>query len=136
MEGELSRAQIMARLGLEHRMHFTEVYLRPALESGWIEMTIPDKPHSRSQRYRRIGEGAAKGIWPTPPSTAQVTPQVEELLDVMEGELSRAEIMARLGLKDRMHFAKAYLRPALEANLIEMTIPDKPRSRSQRYRRA
>ncbi len=53
----------------------------------------------------------------------------------MERELSRGSIMARLGLKDRMHFAKAYLRPALDADLIEMTIPDRPRSRSQRYRR-
>ena len=32
------------------------------------------------------------------------------------------------------HFRKAYLLPALQARLIEMTIPDKPRSRNQRYR--
>ncbi|MCP3958967.1 MAG: hypothetical protein GY719_14040 [bacterium] len=135
MEGELSRAELMARLGLEHRVHFTEVYLRPALEAGWIEMTIPDKPNSSLQKYRRIGERAARGTWTAPPPTEQVTPQVEELLGVMEGEQTRAELMARLGLKDRTHFGKAYLRPALEADLIEMTIPEKPRSRSQRYRR-
>ena len=28
------------------------------------------------------------------------------------------------------HFRKAYLLPALQAGLIEMTIPDKPRSRT------
>ncbi len=42
--------------------------------------------------------------------------------------------MAKLGLKDRMHFSQAYLQPALEEDLIEMTIPDKPKSRLQKYR--
>ena len=42
--------------------------------------------------------------------------------------------MEALGLKDRMHFARDYLQPALNACLIEMTIPDKPRSSKQRYR--
>ncbi len=42
--------------------------------------------------------------------------------------------MSLLDLRDRMHFAKEYLRPALEAELIAHTIPDKPNSRLQRYR--
>jgi hypothetical protein len=39
-----------------------------------------------------------------------------------------------LGLKGEDHFRKAYLKPALAAQVIEMTQPDKPNSRSQRYR--
>jgi len=39
-----------------------------------------------------------------------------------------------LVLKDEEHFRKAYLLPALEAGLIEMTIPEKPRSSKQKYR--
>jgi len=66
--------------------------------------------------------------------TPHVTPQVERLLVTCEGELLRDELQARLGLKDRKHFRNAYLHPALDAGLIEMTIPDKPRSRNQRYR--
>lgn len=42
--------------------------------------------------------------------------------------------MANLGLKDRMHFTKEYLQPALEVGLVEMTIPDKPKSIKQKYR--
>lgn len=50
---ELSAAQIMERLGLSHRPTFRRNYLVPALEQGLIEMTIPDKPTSRNQRYRK-----------------------------------------------------------------------------------
>lgn len=42
--------------------------------------------------------------------------------------------MDAVGLKDRMHFAQTYLQPALTAGLIEMTLPDKPRSPHQTYR--
>ncbi len=37
-------------------------------------------------------------------------------------------------LKDDEHFRKAYLLPALAVGLIEMTIPEKPKSSKQRYR--
>jgi ATP-dependent DNA helicase RecG len=37
-------------------------------------------------------------------------------------------------LKDREHFRKTHLEPLMEAGLIEMTDPDKPRSSHQRYR--
>ncbi len=47
----------MARLGLEHRMHFTEVYLRPALEAGWIEMTIPTSPAAGVKGIDGSGQG-------------------------------------------------------------------------------
>jgi len=69
-----------------------------------------------------------------PQVTPQVTPQVSRLLGVLIDDMSRAEIMNTLALKDRMHFANDYLRPALEEDLIQYTIPDKPNSRLQQYR--
>jgi ATP-dependent DNA helicase RecG len=56
------------------------------------------------------------------------------LLSHVEGEMIRQAIQDALGLSDREHFRKAYLAPALEQGLVEMTQPDKPNSRSQRYR--
>ena len=44
--------------------------------------------------------------------------------------------MVALGLADRNNYVKNYLNLALERGLVERTIPDKPRSRNQRYRRA
>jgi hypothetical protein len=52
----------------------------------------------------------------------------------LDVDLSRSELMNRLALRDRWNFADAYLKPALADQLIEMTIPDKPNSRLQRYR--
>ena len=50
----LSATEIMARLGLSHRPTFRKNYLTPALEQNLIERTIPDKPNSRNQKYRKI----------------------------------------------------------------------------------
>ena len=57
LDGEMSRRQIMVRLGLRNEEHFRKVYLIPALESGLIERTIPDKPRSSKQKYRLTDKG-------------------------------------------------------------------------------
>ena len=43
-------------------------------------------------------------------------------------------LMGLLNLSDRKHFAQTYLLPALDTELVEMTIPDKPQSSKQKYR--
>lgn len=64
----------------------------------------------------------------------QVTPQVKALIKAMSGEMSRDELQTALALKDSKSFRELYLKPALEEGLVEMTIPDKPNSRNQKYR--
>lgn len=69
-------------------------------------------------------------------SVPQVTDQVRALLDALgDRELSAMELMNSLGLSHRHTFRQNYLNPALEAGLIERTIPDKPTSRLQKYRK-
>jgi hypothetical protein len=70
----------------------------------------------------------------TPQVVPQVTPQVLELLRTMKSEVSRVELQALLGLRDRKSFFERYLRPSLSLGLVEMSIPDKPNSRLQKYR--
>lgn len=66
----------------------------------------------------------------------QVTDQVEKLLEVMdETAKSAKELMELVGLKHRPTFRENYLLPALEHGYIEMTVPDKPNSSKQKYRK-
>ena len=50
---ELAISELMRRMGLSHKPTFRKNYLNPALEAGLIERTIPDKPNSRNQKYRK-----------------------------------------------------------------------------------
>ena len=69
-----------------------------------------------------------------PQVTPHVTPQVSQLLVKIRGEMSREALQKALELQDRKSFRERYLKPALEEELIEMTVSDKPSSRLQKYR--
>jgi hypothetical protein len=76
---------------------------------------------------------------PEPPEVApevthEVTPEVGRVVVALQDELSRAGLQQALDLKDEKHFRKAYLLPALDSGLVEMTRPETPRSSKQRYR--
>ena len=60
---------------------------------------------------------------------------LKRLLEVMEYDVpyTSSALMDKLGLKSKEGFRRNYIRPAIEMNLIRMTIPDKPNSRNQRY---
>lgn len=58
----------------------------------------------------------------------------QKLLEILDGELSVREMMARLGFGSRDKFLKNYLYPALKAGVVEMTQPESPRSPRQKYR--
>ena len=69
--------------------------------------------------------------------TVQVTEQVERLLDAIGDDIvSSKELMERLGIKHRPNFRDKYLLPAMKLGLIEMTIPDKPNSSKQKYKKS
>jgi ATP-dependent DNA helicase RecG len=147
--GGLSVADIQAdnyRSSLRNKLKAEGFYLINAIEkygSGFIRI------RKALQEYPEINfefKEFAGGVMVTftqhsrqreaqaPQVTPQVTPQVNQLLTVLTGEMTRQELMTALGLKDRKHFADTYLQPALKQGLIEMTRPDKPNSRLQKYR--
>lgn len=64
----------------------------------------------------------------------QVSIQVRKLLHIISDEVSMKEILEKIGLKSRINLRKNYLMPALEQDLIEMTRPEAPQSRLQKYR--
>ena len=70
----------------------------------------------------------------TPQEAPHVSPQVRRLLAVLTGEMSRRDILHTLGLSDRKSLRERYLLPALQGGYVEMTRPDAPNARNQRYR--
>ena len=113
----------------------------PVFESDddriWFLVRLPVHEAARSAPTVQGAEQVAGQV--TEHDTLQVTPQVTshvvQLVAALAGQMSRAQLQETLGLRDRNHFTTAYLRPAVEAGLIEMTLPGTPRSQNQRYRR-
>lgn len=66
--------------------------------------------------------------------TEEVTGEVLRLLSLCREPKSRKELMELLVLRHEEHFRIAYLLPALGLDLLQLTIPDKPTSRLQKYR--
>ena len=66
--------------------------------------------------------------------TPEVTPEVGRVVLALEEELSRTDLQKALDLKDEMHFREAYLSPAIDSGLVEMTRSERPRSSKQSYR--
>lgn len=98
--------------------------------SGNEFRAVVARPKPATQVIAPAGIGA-EGT--RPPVTPEVTPEVMRLMPVLQGAMSRQELMRALGLKDEKHFRQHYQQAAMALGLIEMTIPDKPRSRLQRY---
>jgi len=103
----------------------------------------------QSEYYRAIRESSAEGqstrfieymvatilaALRTPQVAPQVTLQVERLLSVLQGTMSRRQIQAALNLRDRKSLRQCYLLPALKIGYIEMTRPDAPSAANQQYR--
>lgn len=65
----------------------------------------------------------------------QLSEPVKKLIEIMEYDIPYTSnaLMEKLELKSKEGFRRNYLRPALNMNLIRMTLPDKPNSRNQRY---
>ena len=59
---------------------------------------------------------------------------VERVVRILYGkQLSVKELMAEVGLKDRMNFIEYSLNPAMEQGIVRMLYPDSPRHPRQKY---
>ena len=93
----------------------------PEVEKPGSGMVTPqDTPHVTEQVTEQVAP--------------EVTPEVEKLIRLIQGEMSRLELQVLLGLKDEKHFREYYQQKSLKLGILEMTIPDKPKSRFQKYR--
>ena len=54
---EKAVTELMNLIGRSNRTKFRDQVLRPLLDAGFVEMTIPDKPKSSKQKYRQTEKG-------------------------------------------------------------------------------
>ena len=99
-----------------------------ALTDGFVA-TLRRRP---GRAYEAVG-GAVTGEV-TGQVAGEVTGEVAKLLVACQGIMTRKALQESLALKGEDNFRKLYLTPALALGAMEMTIPDKPNSRSQKYR--
>jgi ATP-dependent DNA helicase RecG len=82
-----------------------------------------------------VGPEVAKGpSWDQAATKPGLSRDQAQVLEMAATPRSLQELMEPSGRTNRTKFRDQVLSPLLEAGLIEMTIPDKPRSPHQRYR--
>jgi Fic/DOC family protein len=137
-----TRRELQSALKLLDRVHFHEKYLFPTISAGFLEMTNPDKPMSKLQKYRLTPAGLAFLKAQKKPAKPESQPEsqpesgmkarIRALL--AKDTLSKGEISQRLGQKKISRPLNDAIRELLAAGVIEQTIPEKPNSRLQKYR--
>ncbi len=50
-------SDLMHLVRRSNRTKFRDQVLKPLIAAGWLEMTVPDKPRSRKQKYRLTADG-------------------------------------------------------------------------------
>ena len=134
---EIGRADELGS-GVRKLMKYGKVYggSDPELVEGDIFRIIVKCPDFEARQTHPTELRPESGVQVAPTVAPTVTPTVRALLELLHktGDSGSTEIRKAFELKDRVHVHKSYLQPALKSGYIEMTIPDKPNSRLQKYR--
>jgi ATP-dependent DNA helicase RecG len=104
------------------------------MKTQWQTLSHPE-PGYTNDRSRKAFEFCLplKTESKTGQVAGEVTGEVRRLLTCFRGEMTRRELQNALQLRGEENFRQKYLMPAL-AGGGEMTVPDKPKSRLQKYR--
>ena len=100
---------------------------------GIARLSSPTRPVSSPSPSRRPSFQMWRARSQVGPKSVLSASQVQ-VLEVASEPKSMPELMAPFGLKNKTRFRDQVVAPLLDAGLLEMTIPDKPRSSRQQYR--
>ena len=132
---QMGRAEHLGT-GIRNLYHYVPIYTGadPVImddDMYTVKMNLPKS----MQMLKAVGEDTAQDTAQvTVQDTAQVSNQVKMLIVTLgEETLSRDELMARLHLEHRENFRSTYLKPAIDDEFVNLTIPDKPTSGKQKY---
>jgi predicted transcriptional regulator len=146
---EQKKQEILNYLNLSPAYRNYKRHILPLLQNELLAFTIPDKPKSRLQKYKITESGLAAlkrpagtgknddeslAVHPEARVSEQVSEQVIQILEFCKTERKKQEILNYLNLSPAYTNYKRYILPLLQNGLLAFTIPDKPRSRSQKYK--
>jgi predicted HTH transcriptional regulator len=119
-------------------LEYTEGYPEPEFsETGFFSAVFRPIPAVSEQDTRQVGtksEPSRDHVEEHLPHMYRISnAHVAVLKDAMAPK-TRDALQMVTAIRHRQHFYREYLHPLLKAGLLEMTIPDKPRSSKQRYR--
>jgi len=114
-------------------------------DNGFFTAIFHPNPEVRAQADARQGTSTAQVPHRYPPSATDVNaPEIGtklalsrhqvEILRKCSEDSPLVDLMVVTGRSDRTKFRNQVLNPLMDAGLLEMTLPDKPRSPKQRYR--
>ena len=132
--------------GIRNLYRYTQIYSggEPELVEGDIFKTIiPLKMESNGQHVDVRGEDSG-GVSASGEDSGGVSGEVsggvklkqeklDALLEYCIKPKGRKEMQEFCGLKSDDYFRAKVIKPLLKLGLVEMTIPDKPNSRNQKY---
>lgn len=110
-------------------------------EAGLPKPEILEIPGAVVVRFRARAPGEAQQFgtksglsWDQVGTKSGLSGQQVQVLELAEFPKPLSELMESTGRTNRTKFRDQVLRPLLDTGLLEMTIPDKPRSSKQQYR--
>jgi hypothetical protein len=103
-----------------------------ALTDGFVA-TVRRKPERAFRAVGGLGTGEVSRD-AAGQATPEVAPEVARLARACSEPRTRKDLQRQLRLRDDDHFRLAYILPALNLDLLEVTIPEKPNSHLQQYR--
>ncbi len=119
---------------------FTTIFPRPKIPDG--ERKDPERELTPNQDKAGTKSGLSQSETGTKSGLSQseagtksgLSQDQVELIRKCDGEKTASELIKIFGRSNRSKFQKKVLKPLIKAGLLEMTIPDKPQSRNQKYR--
>ncbi len=140
----LSRKEFLAGRSMPRNREIMRVFrdlgLVEHLGSGMSRILshYPADIFSFSEHFLEVSFPFAQGYFDSPEAqtypVTEVTTEVKKLLFSYSQPASKKTLMAQLNHHNDEHFRKTYLVPAIKVGLLEMTLPDKPKSWLQQYR--
>lgn len=121
------------RIAKEHELQEPDFVQSDDFKTILYRPHTPQVPTKYPPSTHQAPNKLPSSLPPQPTVPSSIAMEVRNLLKVVEGEMSRQEMQEALGLKDRVNFRTNYLEPAVQAELLAMKYPDKPKHPKQKY---